>query len=110
MSVHDLRPLRRTLADHPRREEIIEYLDGGFYKKAKKATADREVFSEVAQWMFDDSVATPYEHDEEIRILEYAAEIAAAEREVPEAEEWMPDDSAAITRAYELEYAAEEGL
>ena len=74
MSVHDLRPLRRTLADHPRMDEIIEYLDEGLYKKAKKATADREVFSAVALWMFDDSVATAYEHDEEIHILEYAAE------------------------------------
>jgi len=55
-------------------DEIIEYLDEGLYKKAKKATADREVFSAVALWMFDDSVATAYEHDEEIHILEYAAE------------------------------------
>jgi hypothetical protein len=74
MSVHDVRPLRRALDDHPRRDEIIEYLDRGLYKKAKKATADREVFFSVANWMFDDSVATPYEHSEEIRILEYAAE------------------------------------
>jgi hypothetical protein len=64
----------RTLSEHPRRDEIIEYLDEGFYRKAKVATADATLFSAVAQWMLDDSVATAYEHDEQIIILHRAAE------------------------------------
>ena len=71
MSVHDSRPLRRALDGHPRMGEILEYLDEGLYKKAKEATANPAQFAEVARWMFDGSVATPYEHREQIHVLDY---------------------------------------
>ena len=65
-------------------DEILEYLDEGLYKKAKEATANSDMFADVAGWMFDNSVATPYEHREQVHVLEYYANdyVPFAERNV----------------------------